>query len=543
MIDNKTIASTFSLLGKLMELHDENPFKYKAYNNAYNTLRKFEGSLATMTEDELSAITGIGKAIASKIKEIANTGTLSLLENFRNKTPEGVIELLNIRGLGPKKVRQLWDELSILSPGELLYACEENRLIELKGFGQKSQENIRDLVNFYLNNRGQFLFAAAEPLAHDLIEKLKKEYPGELIAITGEMRRLMPIISQIDILVTFDPATENVDGFEKNDTGDLLWHGIKLNFIKTKREDFYQKLFLSSASKDFLNQTASWDILDTINEETIFDKNKAAYILPEYRETERAIQEAYDNKLPKLISVSDIKGIIHNHSTYSDGLHTLSEMADYTQANGYAYLVMSEHSKSAFYANGLTEERVEMQWREIDQINSVKSSFKIYKGIECDILNDGTLDYSDDFLKGFEVVIASIHSNLKMDKNHAMERLLRAISHPQVHILGHPTGRLLLARSGYEIDHAQLIDECAKYSVALELNANPQRLDLDWKWISYAIDKGVYISINPDAHSRQAIHHIKYGVNVARKGGLTAENCLNHMNTEQFEAWLQKKKK
>jgi DNA polymerase (family 10) len=218
-------------------------------------------------------------------------------------------------------------------------------------------------------------------------------------------------------------------------------------------------------------------------------------------------------------------------------------MADYTLANKYEYLVISDHSKSAFYANGLNEERVEMQWREIDGINKTMSPFKIFKGIECDILNDGSLDYSDDFLEGFEVVIASIHSNLKMTPSHAMERLLSAVRHPKVHILGHPTGRLLLARSGYDIDHQLLIDECAKYGVALELNANPQRLDLDWQWIPYAIDKGVYIAINPDAHSKNAIHHIKYGVNVARKGGLTAENCLNNMNIAQFEAWLAAKRR
>lgn len=542
MVDNKTIARHFALLGKLMEIHEENPFKYNAYNNAHNILRNFEDPLADMSESQLSEIPGIGKAIASKIKEIVSTGSLSLLDKFMTITPEGVVELLNIRGLGPKKVRQLWKELQITSPGELLYACEENRLLELKGFGRKSQDSIRELVDFYLKNKGQFLFSAVEAPANQLVTYLKTKYPYDLISITGDIRRLMPVVSSIDVLMTTNPKLENIDGVMQDNFGNWIWQGAKLNILTCAKKDFYKRLFLSSGSEQFLETTADWDLDNCNDEETIFIKNNAAYIYPEYRESSKSVEEARTNSLPDLIKVTDIKGIVHIHSNYSDGLHPLSEMARYTQSEGFEYLVISDHSKSAYYANGLQEDRVEIQWREIEELNKTLEPFKIFKGIECDILNDGSLDYSDDFLMGFDVVIASIHSNLKMEKTHAMERLLKAVRHPSVHILGHPTGRLLLARAGYDIDHKLLIDECARYKVAIELNANPQRLDLDWTWIPYALERGVYIAINPDAHSKNAIHHIKYGINVARKAGLTAENCLNCLDKNQFQKWIIEKK-
>ena len=254
---------------------------------------------------------------------------------------------------------------------------------------------------------------------------------------------------------------------------------------------------------------------------------------------EHVIEKARAGSIPdELIRTEDIKGIVHNHSTYSDGIHTLRQMAEYVRDSGFDYFVISDHSKAAFYANGLSEDRILMQQREIDELNAELAPFKIFKSIECDILADGSLDYEDEVLESFDLVISSIHSNLKMDQDKAMRRLIAAIENPYTHILGHPTGRLLLSREGYPIDHKTIIDACADHNVIIELNANPHRLDLDWEYIDYAIEKGVKIAINPDAHSKEAIHYIKYGVAAARKGGLTKENCLNTMDLASFQEWV-----
>jgi DNA polymerase (family 10) len=279
-------------------------------------------------------------------------------------------------------------------------------------------------------------------------------------------------------------------------------------------------------------------IPEASTEEEVFSKMGISYVYPEYRESSIAYDQAKSDNLPELIKLTDIKGVVHNHSTYSDGLHTVDEMAKECIRLGYEYFVMSDHSKAAFYANGLNEDRVILQMEEIDALNKGYEDFRIFKSIECDILNDGSMDYGDDFLKEFEIVIASIHSNLKMDMSKANARLIKAIENPNTHILGHPTSRLLLAREGYPIDHALIIDACADNNMIIELNANPSRLDLDWSWIPYALEKDVRISINPDAHSKDQIRYIGAGVCAARKGGLTKDMCLNAMNIIEFTKWV-----
>jgi len=296
--------------------------------------------------------------------------------------------------------------------------------------------------------------------------------------------------------------------------------------------------FEKSASQEFLDAAdIEYEAYD--EEESIFVEWEMAYVEPEYRESAIAVERAKSGALPELITNEDMLGVVHNHSTYSDGLHTLREMSDYTRDSGFQYLVMSDHSKAAFYADGLKEDQVEAQWAEIDEINaSYDDGFRVYKGIEADILNDGSMDYGDDFLSQFEVVVASIHSQLNMDIDKANRRLIKAIENPHTHILGHMTGRLLLSRAGYPIDHKLIIDACAANGMIIELNANPQRLDMDWTWIPSALEKGVMISINPDAHVRESIHYMQYGVNVARKAGLTRAECLNSKNAEDFAKWV-----
>lgn len=547
---NKEIARAFRELGDLMELHNENPFKVRSYQNAYLTLRKLAALIPEMPEEELKNIKGVGDAIAGKIKELLETGQMATLENFRAKTPEGVREMLDIQGFGPKKVADVWKSLGVETVGELLYACNENRLIELKGFGEKTQNELKKSLQYHLRTRDKFLYAAAEAEAENLFAELKKQLPGAQIEPAGAYRRKTPVLDKIECLIGSEDKSNilKIKDLEIQETGDFfvkakLESGFAVVLHFCKPEEFGSKWFRFSASdefmKAFLEAFPSTDFKNLKDENAIFEKAGLQFIPAEMRENNRSIELAKKNSIPQLLEIQDLKGIVHNHSTYSDGLHTLREMAEFTRSQGFEYLVISDHSKSAFYANGLKEDRVRQQWEEIVSLNSELAPFKIFKSIESDILNDGSLDYPDELLKGFDLVIASVHSNLKMDLDKATNRVLKAVENPFTAILGHPTGRLLLSREGYPLDHCKIIDACAANGVSIELNANPYRLDLDWSWIPYAIEKGVLISINPDAHSKEGILDIKWGTYAARKGGLSKANCLNTKSLEEFENWLQ----
>lgn len=537
---NKEIARQFDLLAKLMELHEENTFKIRSYANAYLSLRKLEGELSSMDRASISSIPGIGEAITDKITELVETGKMRTLEKYKALTPEGIQEMLGVRGLGPKKVKQIWKEMGITTVGELLYACNENRLVEVKGFGLKTQEEIRKKIEYFVDSKGKYLFASIDQAALALENTVRNVFPDCLVSVCGECRRLMPEVAGIEIICTleFDKILQNVDGIALDAT-DEKWKWMELPVIWTtvSHEDFYSKLFESSCSEGFL-KSSGFKAGKYSSEEEIFSKLGFQYVAPEYRESSETVTKAKTSSLPDLIQLHDIKGIVHNHSTYSDGLHSLKDMSDYVKNQGFEYFVISDHSRSAFYAQGLDEESVIMQWREIDALNAGYTQFKVYKGIESDILPDGSLDYSDEILRQFEVVIASVHSVLNMDIQKATDRLIRAIENPYTRILGHPTGRLLLAREGYPLDFHKIIDACAANNVVIELNANPQRLDIDWQWIEYVLKKNVKIAINPDAHSKESIHYIKYGVYAARKGGLPSDMCLNTLNSAQFDAWI-----
>ena len=538
-MSNKEIARHFDLLAKLMELHEENPFKIRSYANAYLSLRKLEGDLKSMKKEEIDNIPGIGDAITAKIGELIETGKMKTLEKYKNMTPEGIQEMLQVRGLGPKKVRQLWKELGITSIGDLLYACNENRLVEVKGFGVKTQDEIHKKIEFFMGARGKYLFAVVDNPAQNLVSVLKNTFPKESFEITGSLRRKMPEVQGIEIISTSDieSLAGKIQGLDfDEEAGKWMYNELPVIWNHVDAPDFVIQHFKSSCSEEFLNAFGKLPEHPK-REEEIFEDSNMQFIPPEYREKEESILKARNFNITELIEVSDIRGILHNHSTYSDGLHSLKDMADYVKQCGYEYFLISDHSRSASYAQGLEIERVLMQFREIEKLNADYVDFRIFKGIESDILNDGSLDYPDDILKQFEVVIASIHSNLNMEMDKATNRLIKAVENPYTRILGHPTGRLLLAREGYPVDHRKIIDACAANHVVIELNANPQRLDMDWKWIDYAVDKGVKIAINPDAHSKESIHYIQYGVYAARKAGLPADMCLNTMTKTEFEAW------
>jgi DNA polymerase (family 10) len=549
---NKDVANQFQYLGKILELYGENQFKIRSYQNAYIRLRKLDQPLSEMSMEEINALPGVGKAIAGKIDELRTEGEMSTLERYKEKTPEGILEMLQIKGFGPKKIKVIWDELGIESIGELLYAVNENRLVELKGFGAKTQIALKEQLEYFQRSKNKFHYARTEASATALVTAASEALPDALISLTGANRRKCNIVDGIELLIATDEPTDAFYALEMleeidNGSGAIQLqtnNGIPVLVHICSKKEFGSKLFRYTASEEFMNAfVAKFPGIDFKNIETeqaVFDKAGVPFIEPELRESDWALELAANQQLPQLIESSDVKGVVHAHTTYSDGLHTLREMAAYCKEQGYEYLALTDHSKSAFYANGLQPERVLQQFQEVDALNVELAPFRIFKGIESDILNDGSLDYDDDLLAQFDFIIASVHSNLRMDEEKATNRLIKAVENPYTTILGHPTGRLLLSRQGYPIDYKKVIDACAANNVSIEINANPYRLDLDWRWIPYALEKGILISINPDAHSKQGVHDIHFGTLSARKGGLTKAGCLNAMNLAEFEQYLKK---
>ncbi len=552
-MDNYDIAEKFSLLSKVMDIHGENSFKSKSYAIASFNIEKIPDQLSTIEREKIFSYKGIGESIGKKIIEILDTGKLSQLQDLIYKTPPGVLEMLLIKGIGAKKIFTIWKEMEVESLGELLYACNENRLLLYKGFGEKTQKNVQDAIEFYMRSKGSYLYAEAEKSAVVIDKKIKEAFPHYRSELTGEFKRQLEVINTVEWITTISITQlkeffENL-GFiiESEDDSIILFkgsEGIKLQFQITDEQSFFSTLVETSCSKEFLNflkqQTASSKSAVITSEEEVFTSLNQPFIPAFLREDPEIFK-----KLPgqSLIQPSDIKGIIHCHSTWSDGNSSIEELAKACITAKMEYLVISDHSKSAFYANGLTEDRIREQQKQIDALNITLAPFRIFKSIECDILNDGSLDYADDILSAFDLVITSVHSNLKMNEEKAMARLLKAIQNPYTTILGHMTGRLLLSRNGYPVDHKTIIESCAAHNVAIELNAHPRRLDMDWRHIAYAIEKGVLISIDPDAHYIHGFDDIRYGVLSAQKAGLTKENNLSSFSLNDFEGFLSNRKK
>lgn len=559
---NYEIAEYFSLLAKLMDIHGENPFKTKSYANAAFTLDKLTDPVSEMDPAQLFSIRGIGEAIGKKVQQIITTKHLDLLDEYIQKTPPGILEMIKIKGLGPKKIATIWKELEIESVGELLYACDENRLINYKGFGAKTQQNIKEALEFYLQHQGSYLYQELENITTSLLLALTQNFPDERHSITGGFARQMESLDFLEVLTTL-PAKKLLTWLEEKnfqcsqETNFLSCKGadqFEIRWYFTSSNQFIFNQFKYSFSEDCWNtlvnlpqfQLDSLSSTPFIEEQEIFDTLQLGFIPPAQREYPGVLNKVANNKqLGATIEVRDIKGIIHSHSTWSDGIHTIEEMAKAAIEKGYEYLVISDHSKSAFYANGLSIERILAQHKEIDTLNKKLAPFVIFKSIESDILNDGSLDYPEEILAQFDIVIASIHSNLKMTEEKAMMRLLNAVANPYTSILGHPTGRLLLSRKGYPIDHAALIEACAEHNVVLELNAHPRRLDMDWRYIEQALEKDVLISIDPDAHEIDGFDDCKYGVLVAQKAGLKASQNLSSFDLSEmmeFIAYQQEKR-
>jgi DNA polymerase (family 10) len=550
---------------KLLELHGANPFQIRHYSNAAVRLEKVNQEVAGLTPEALKNIAELQPSTSKFIQEINTTGTLQRWEELTATTPQGVREMLDLRGIGPKKVGAIWKNLGIESLLELSQACEEGKIAQLPGFGKKTQETIQESLAFRAKQVGKFHYASVLPCATDLEERLQQTFPTFLISLAGALRRKMEVVEQVEFLVGTaqekaviqwldqQPILQKSDNF----SGPFSWRGqfventLKLSILFCAPKVFYKQLIVHTGSKAHLalpidTKKQLGDLLDSIveppSEAAAYAQIMLPYIPPELREGNIELAWARKNGAPSLLAMKDLRGVFHSHTTYSDGKHSLEAMARHCKDLGYEYIGITDHSQQAIYAGGLTPEAIQQQHAEIDQLNKVLAPFRIFKGIESDILTDGRLDYPDDVLESFDFVIASVHAGMNMDQKKATDRIIKAIRNPYTTMLAHLTNRLLLKRAGFPVDHKAVIDACADHEVIIEINANPWRLELDWRWVAYALSKNVWISINPDAHDKESIQNMYYGVCVGRKGGLTQPCTFNALPQKEVITYLQRRK-
>lgn len=551
MIDNTTISDYFALLSKLSDIHGENEFKVKSYSAAAFAIDKLMLPLASTKPSEIASLKGIGSSNAQKILEILETGKSEPLEQLIAKTPTGIIDMLSIKGLGPKKIRTIWKEMEIESLGELLYACQEDRLKRFKGFGEKTQQQVIENIEFFQRNIGRFLYAQVDALLPAYQSWLSDTFPNHPFYLSGQFAQQLEIIDQL-VWITSAKFNElevrfaNSNGYtlKKKESDHAVWStpiGPEW-LIYFGVEYCIDASIRLSCTEDVWQIIKPNDHLAAVDETDWFKQNNLPFIHPFIRDNVKQVEKTLNEIQPPCIQPFDIHGIIHCHSVWSDGKNSLREMALEAIHRGLEYLVISDHSQSAFYANGLNPERVLQQHQEIDRLNLELAPFKIFKSIESDILGDGSLDYHPEILYRFDLVIASIHSNLKMTEEKAMLRLLNAINNPFTSILGHPTGRLLLSRNGYPVNHEKIIDACVQNNVVIEINAHPSRLDLDWRFIENALDKNALLSINPDAHQLDGYDDVNYGIKVAQKAWLTPQQNLSSFRIKEMEAFVEKQK-
>ena len=573
-MDKNQVADILDEIGTLLELKGENQFKTRAYGNAARTLRGLTEDLHQLVEDDrLREVKGIGEALSLKIAELVTTGKLKYYEDLRRTFPAGLMDMLRIPGFGPKKTKRLYEELGIGSIDELEKACQEDRLSSLEGFGAKSQQKILEGIQQVRQFSGRHLFHVAAQAALPLFAAIKKHPKVIRAELAGSLRRHKETIKDIDIVASCkdsdreaifeffikQPGVQSVIAKGETKSSVLLESGIPadLRLLKDAQFPYLLHHFTGSAEHNIAMRGYAQKLGIKVSEHGLFRGEKLIpckteadifaalgmqYVPPELREDMGEMEAAFKNAIPDLIEKTDLRGVLHCHSTHSDGANTIAEMAEACKALGFEYLGITDHSMSVYYANGLQPARVKAQHKEIDKLNAALKGFHVFKGTECDILPDGRLDYPEEVLASFDFVIASIHSSMNMTEEKATQRLIKAMEHPAVRMLGHPTGRLLLGRDGYPINHRKVIDAAAELGVCIEINASPYRFDLDWRHCKYARDKGVPISINPDAHTRDGIADIFYGVGIARKGWLRKNDVLNTKTAKEITKWFSTKK-
>ncbi len=560
---NKEIAKILKSTAAMIDLTGGNPYRSRAMTNAARNIERTEETLVQLAEaEELTSIRGIGNGLAEQIKEVIATGTFQTREDLVGAIPAGLMEILRIKGLGAKKVRTLWQKLGITTIKELEEMAASGRLASVDGFAEKTQENVLQniqLLKKYITRRR---YADLYRLIEPALEAVLALPEVSAAAFCGEIRRKLETIGQAELIVatsnptklaeTLNPwldAPIEIDEAAGQLSGTVAG-GIPFRALLVPADQFQKELWRRTGSDAHIDAFLSkfGEPADGLTEDEIYTQVGLSLIPPELREGSDELECAAQDQLPALIVLKDLRGTLHNHSTYSDGAHTLQQMSDAAFDMGLSYFGICDHSQSLVVAHGLPPERVAEQQQEIASLNEAYASkggrpFKIFSGIESDILNDGSLDYSEEVLSTFDFVVASVHTRLNMPQDEATARILKAIQNPYTSILGHPTGRILLVREGYPLDYDIIIEACAAHGVAIELNASPYRLDLDWRYIRKATDAGILISVNPDAHAMDGLHDMRWGTEIARKGWLTSQQCLNAMNLDAFEEWIETQRK
>ena len=564
------VASALREIGTILELQGENPFKCRAYLNGARTL---ETSATDLTElvrtNRLGELPGIGDALREKITTLITTGKLPYLEELRSSIPAGLLPLLDLPGLGPKKLRALRDKLKIESLEALTQACQDGRLAALEGFGEKTATNLLEAIDRHANYKKLHRLGTALPAARTLLEHLKQSPLVLHAEIAGSLRRGKEVVKDLDLIASSkkpkevmklfvsSPNVEKVVNHGETKSSVILAGGIPCDLRVIPPESWATALAHFTGSKEHniaLRQRAidrglhlsEWGLLKGKSKTPLKLKDEKelhkalglAFIPPELREDSGEIAAAEKNELPDLLTRDQIRGCLHNHTLASDGQDSLSSMAQAAAEQGLEWLGIADHSKSSFQANGLDAKRLEKQIEEIRLLNSKKPKCTLLSGTECDILKDGKLDFPDSLLSGLDYVVASVHSGFTSDEKEMTQRIIRAMENPHVTCLGHPTGRLLLEREAYPLNIPKILDAAAATGTWIELNANPWRLDLDWRWWHKARDLGILCCINPDAHKTAHLRFLDFGVTLARKGWLRAQDVVNTRTLSQLRKLL-----
>jgi len=558
------VSAALDEIGTLLALQGENDFRTRAYHNAARTVSQLQGDIKTLIENgTLKKTRGIGEALLEKITTLVNTGELPYLNHLRSEVPQGLRDMLRIPGLGPKKIMALSTELDITTIEKLKEECESGNVAELKGFGEKTAQKILEGIRFLGTVGNRIRIDLALAVGEALLKSIKAIPEVDAVELCGSLRRRRETAKDIDLVVSSRNAEAVMAAFISHPSVmQVVNHGPTKSSIVTSMsfgpekvvmnadlrvvtaEQFPYAVLHFTGSKDHnvrlrqraierglsLNEYALSGEAGGVkcdSEAAIYAALDLAFIEPELREDTGEIEAAAIQKLPALVKRSDIRGVFHNHTLASDGRGTLEQMALATKKLGLEYFGVADHSQSLTVANGLNPERIREQWAEIDQLNKKLTGVQILKGTECDILDAGKLDYDDELLAGFDYVVISVHTKFNLSEEEQTERICQALAHPAVTMLGHPTGRLLLRREGYKLDMEKILQAAAKHGKMIEINAQPDRLDLEWKHVKRAKALGVPLVINPDAHSTEELGLYEYGVDVARRGWLSVEDVFN----------------